>query len=94
MWENVGIFRNGKNLQIADDKVQNFLHLFENKYKLATKEEYELKNMLTTANLIIKSALKRKESRGSHYRTDYPEIGNISEHSLIIQNKGEINFVK
>lgn len=94
MWENVGIFRNGESLQGAYDKIQKLSKVFENKYKCASKEEYELRNMLTTANLVIKSALNRKESRGSHYRTDYPQTEDIGEHSLIIQNKGEIDFVK
>lgn len=94
MWENVGIFRDGNNLQIAQDKVQRLINQFKIEYKCSTKEEYELRNMLITANLVIKSALNRKESRGSHYRIDYPNTKDICEHSLVIKNKGEIYFVK
>lgn len=35
---------------------------------------YELKSMLTTARLIVQGSLARKESRGSHFRSDYPQI--------------------
>ena len=49
--------------------------------------------MLTTAKLIVKSALNRKESRGAHYRTDYLNTSPKGEHSVIIKNKGEISFV-
>ena len=35
---------------------------------------HELRGMLTTARLTFTSALARKESRGSHYRTDYPDM--------------------
>ena len=34
---------------------------------------YELKSMLTTARLIVAGSLARKESRGSHFRSDYPK---------------------
>ena len=45
-------------------------------------QEYELKNMLTIAELIVKSALARKESRGSHYREDCLETFEIAKHSF------------
>ena len=35
---------------------------------------HELRGMLTTARLTFTSALERRESRGSHYRTDYPDM--------------------
>lgn len=38
---------------------------------------YELKSMLTTSKLVIEGALRRKESRGSHYRSDYPDMNDI-----------------
>ena len=59
-----------------------------------SKEEYELKNMITNAELIINSALNRKESRGAHYRVDYLNTNEICEHSMLIKKEGEISFVK
>ena len=59
-----------------------------------TKDEYELKNMLITAKLIVLSALRRKESRGAHYRIDYLNTNEICEHSMLNKVKGELNFVK
>lgn len=43
-----------------------------------TMEQWEFANMLTLAELVIKSALMRTESRGAHYRTDYPETDDIN----------------
>ena len=37
---------------------------------------YELKSMLTTSRLVVEGALLRKESRGAHYRMDYPDVDN------------------
>lgn len=94
MWENVGIFRNEKSLTGALNTVNKIEKEFGRIDKCKNSEEYELRNMLITARLIIKSALNRKESRGAHYRTDYLEKSNICEHSLIKDNKGEISFAK
>lgn len=94
MWENVGIFRNEKSLLEALNIIDEISQKFGRIDKCKNSEEYELRNMLITARLIIKSALQRKESRGAHYRTDYLEKNDVCEHSLINDNKGEINFVK
>lgn len=95
MWDNVGIFRDEKHLKYAFEQIKILSNEFSNKYKCSTKEEYEIRNMLITARLIVESALQRKESRGSHYRTDYLTTNEVCEHSIINKNnEGEINFVK
>ncbi|MDR2577710.1 MAG: L-aspartate oxidase [Chitinispirillales bacterium] len=74
MWNYVGIVRSGLRLNRALRRI-NFLEKeIEDFYKRAkiTPQLLELRNIVTTAKLIIVSALKRKESRGLHYTTDYP----------------------
>ena len=73
MWDNVGIFRNEKTLTNAIEQIKELQAEFSREYKCQSKEEYEFKNMLTVSLLIAYCALRRKESRGAHYRTDYPE---------------------
>ena len=94
MWNNVGIFRNEKLLTDALGEISKIKSEFNREYGCATIEEYELRNMLITSELIVKSALNRNESRGAHYRTDYLETDNHGEHSLINKNIGEMNLVK
>lgn len=93
MWENVGIYRNEESLNKALDGLNKICTKFNRENKCLSKEEYELRNMLVTAQLIITSAINRKESRGAHYRTDYLQTNEKGFHSLIVKSKGEISFV-
>jgi len=71
MWRNVGIEREEKQLKYAYEKLKNW-----EKYaflkEFYDKDGFEALNMLIVAKLITYSALKRRESRGTHYRLDYP----------------------
>lgn len=96
MWDYVGILRDENSLKIADEKLQKLKSNFEPEFfnaKCFNKYEYEFRNMLTVAQLIINSAQKRKESRGAHYRTDYQVTKDIAEHNCMIKSEKEPTFV-
>jgi len=70
MWQKVGILREGKELKEA---LRHLVHLSAHfKSHSAERVEYELINLMTVGELIILSAMAREESRGAHYRSDYP----------------------
>lgn len=94
MWNNVGIYRNEKSLNDAINGLNKLEKEFPKQDKYLFKEEYEFKNMLISARLIVKSAIRRKESRGAHYRTDYLETNEVCEHSILSRRKGELSFAK
>ena len=94
MWENVGIFRDAHSLNSALRTIKKISEQVNRKDKCFDIGEYELRNMLITAELVVQSALNRKESRGAHYRTDYLDKTDICEHSIVKNEKGEISFAK
>lgn len=94
MWNGAGILRSEKTLMNAFEEIQALSRKFPRSVKCLNKEEYEFKNMLLVSKLIIKSALQRKESRGAHYRLDYLNTDDISRHSLLTKEEGELSFVK
>jgi L-aspartate oxidase len=75
MWDYVGIVRSKKQLERAKRRVHVIYQEIEDYYKKSkiTEELVELRNMAAVAFLIITSALRRNESRGLHYMTDFPE---------------------
>ncbi len=94
MWDYVGIFRSEKLLKTGIEKLNDLKSKFPRKNKCLSKTEYEFKNMLTVAMLIAESAYNRKESRGAHYRLDYPETNEECMHSHVTKEEGELSFVK
>ncbi|UZQ85600.1 L-aspartate oxidase [Thermoclostridium stercorarium] len=77
MTEKVGIIRNGENLQEALNQVLEMKAEIEGK-AYTTVEHWELVNMLTLSELVIRAALMRRESRGAHYRSDYPQTDDVN----------------
>jgi L-aspartate oxidase len=71
----VGISRSRRLLKYALTRLDSIYHEIDDFYhhNNIRKEVIETRNLAIIANLIIKSALLRKESRGLHYMTDYPE---------------------
>lgn len=94
MWNYAGIIRDENLLLKGLDEIYKLKSVFNRKTKCLNKDEYELRNMLCTAQLIIKAALKRQESRGAHYRTDFPAMREDAVHNCVIKGEGEPSFVK
>lgn len=89
MWDGAGIFRSEETLMNALNEVEKLKAAFHRTNKCISKSEYEFRNMLTVAEMVIISALKRKESRGAHYRTDYLQTNEKAIHSCITRSSLE-----
>jgi succinate dehydrogenase/fumarate reductase flavoprotein subunit len=105
MWDKVGIFRTGQELQeavqaIEEMKAKDLPRLFvmdkHTRYNKELIETFEIENMLTIAEMIAKAALMREESRGAHFRKDFPKTDNKNWFANIyIQKKmGQMTLTK
>ena len=75
MWDYVGIVRTNKRLARAAHRIRTLRKEIREYYfrYLVTPDTLELRNLAVCAELIVKSAQKRRESRGLHYTLDCPE---------------------
>lgn len=92
MWNNVGIIRSEESLLKAREEINNLKQSFKRNRKCLNKDEYEYRNMLTAAALVVEGAISRKESRGAHCRSDYKLTLDSAQHSNIVKTS-EREFV-
>jgi L-aspartate oxidase len=90
MWQNVGIVREGKKLR---ETVAQLETMRSGLPEGSCRRCCEARNIADTALLITRSALARLESRGAHYRMDYPvhDDQKFQKHSVVLGDK--IGFV-
>ncbi len=91
MSSEVGILRNRSGL----DEARGFIDFHignQNLYNRKDKDMLEFANMLTVADLIIKAATIREESRGTHLRSDFPDKDDKNWKKHIIIKKDKISF--
>ena len=75
MWDYVGIVRTTKRLQRAQHRIRLLtreIHDYYSNFRVSN-DLIELRNLVVTADLIVRCAMRRRESRGLHYSHDYPD---------------------
>ena len=86
MWNYVGIVRTTKRLERAQNRIRMMSEEVADYYGhfRVTTDLIELRNLLQSADLIVRSALARKESRGLHYNTDYPSLLPVADDTVLV----------
>ena len=95
MWEGCGVARDQQSLLRARDRIEDLAERAADmtvpgprEANYAWQEALDLTNQLEVAHVMVESALVREESRGSHYRSDYPEQDDARWLRYIVVRKG------
>jgi L-aspartate oxidase len=84
LWDKVGIVRSGEGLREA----ANILAAWEKELKPPTdRPSYELANMVLVGRLMAEAALIREESRGAHFRSDFPHPSDAWLRHIVFRRK-------
>jgi L-aspartate oxidase len=90
----VGIVRTDERLKQAEVALQVIADEVDDLYAMyrPTEDLLELRNLSLTAQLIVRSAQQRRESRGLHYNTDYPDPKDTENHDTILIKRKRTDF--
>jgi L-aspartate oxidase len=91
MWQKAGLLRDKEGLESAIQDLSDIDSVVPNG---ETRPAVELRSLLEVGNLIVRSALAREESRGAHYRNDFPQRDDekFRKHS-VIHRTGAVEYV-
>jgi len=98
MWDDVGIVRDARGLARARDALAELQARLEAigvdagdlRYNLAWHDWMNLKNLILVSRAICEAALVRENSRGAHYREDFPDAGDLTTSAYsLVQSAGE-----
>ena len=86
MWDYVGIVRTSRRLDYAAERIELLEREVSGYYARfqITKPLLEMRNLARVAQLMVQCANGRKESRGLHYNSDYPQSSNITRDSILV----------
>lgn len=100
MWEKVSIVRNEQNLKSALERLLEMKNELKDlnvddrtQFNESLITALEVTNMVEICILIVKSAILRRESRGAHFREDFPETNDAWKKSIVM-SKSKIRFAK
>jgi L-aspartate oxidase len=88
MWQDAGLLRDEAGLRRAQ---AGLARLRESEPRGGSRRELEARNLLAVAEVMVQAALGREESRGAHFRMDFPEKASVARHSVM--RRGELRFV-
>jgi L-aspartate oxidase len=85
MWDYVGIVRTTKRLKRAQHRIRLLMREIDEFYAnfRIGNDLIELRNLVVTADLIVRCALRRQESRGLHYSPDFPDLLATARNTVI-----------
>lgn len=100
MWDNVAIIRSEQSLRMALRVISHLemqlddMEVFdESKFNRNLQDALEIENMIETAKMVITAAVLRQESRGAHYREDFPETREDWRKSIVLNRNGKIGLI-
>lgn len=101
MWKNVAIIRSEEGLKTALNRINQLKGMLKDmrvpdvaSYNNDLLDALEITKMLDVAELVTKSAILRRESRGAHYREDFPEIDDSWKKSIVFNKSGRLRFIE
>jgi fumarate reductase (CoM/CoB) subunit A len=101
MWRDVAIIRNQEDLMTALRRINELKEMLKDMkvpggfgFNKDLQDALEVTTMLEVAELVAKAAFLRRESRGSHYREDYPETDGNWKKSIVFNKNGRLKFIE